>query len=74
MYVFLLCQVQLLGLNTVERVATRGGNAFWTTGFRLAYSVDCVNFNNLVDGNGNDIVSMLWTDPQQSVMIIYNSS
>ena len=47
-------QVRFNALSTVVRVATKGcgnGNA-WVTLYRLAYSADCVTFNDLVNSAG----------------------
>jgi len=57
-----LLQVRFNSLSSVVRVATRGEvNAnFWITLFRLAYSEDCVVFNNLLDGAGNNIVIVMF--------------
>ena len=45
-----LFQVRFHNLSTVVRLATQGENNAWVTLYRLATSVDCVNFNNLLDG------------------------
>jgi len=42
----------------VLRVATKaggGGDACYTTLYRLAYSEDCSNFINILDGAGNKV-------------------
>jgi len=47
----------------VVRVATKGAGypgidtGDYVTQYRLAYSEDCVTFQNLVDGAGNNVVS-----------------
>ena len=56
---FSLSQVRFHVSSTVLRVATMGDNAgcgCWTKTYRLAYSVDCVAFNNILDGAGNNMV------------------
>ena len=54
----LFLQVRFNSLSSVVRVATRGEAVanYWITLFRLTYSEDCVVFNNLLDGSGNNIV------------------
>jgi len=56
---FIFSQVKFHVLSTVFRVATKAGHN-WVTMYRLAYSEDCVNFNNVLDNAGNNIVINLF--------------
>ena len=55
----LYLQVRFNALSTVVRVATRGGGG-WVTQYRLAYSNDCLSFNNILDGAGINTVNTQW--------------
>ena len=56
-HVLHLFQVRFNSLSSVVSVATRGdGCCFWVTMYRLATSVDCSTFNNLLDDAGNNVV------------------
>jgi len=54
--IYFYLQIQFHVLSTVVRVATQGGNGAYVSQYRLAYSQDCVTFNNILDVAGNIIV------------------
>jgi len=58
-YELIYLQVHFNGLSKVVRIATKGGTLRWPTQYRLAYSEDCVVFNNLLDGAGNNVVIII---------------
>jgi len=47
-----------LMLLALVRIATKGG-FYWITEYRLTYSDDCVSFNNVLDGTGNNAVIII---------------
>ena len=51
----LVFKVQFHTLSTVVRIATKGCDG-WIIQYRLAYTEDCITFNNYLDVAGNNLV------------------
>jgi len=55
MFFYFFSKVRLHALSTVVRIATTGCNN-WVSLYQLAYSEDCLTFQNLLDVAGNIVV------------------
>ena len=68
---FITTKVQFHALSIVVAVETQGQLNKHVTSYRLAYSSDCVTFNDLVDVSGtNVVVWSLWQMQSQTFLFL----